>query len=102
MLKPDAGGSAFSVETQNFPVLALRYFPAGAWARPDSPKWQSEVLTMATVSQSATVRPPVHFTGRGGIVDKYFCDLALESGAESSGVDVLSSAEVEGQIRTVN
>jgi len=27
---------------------------------------------MATVSQSATVRPPVHFTGRGGIVDKYF------------------------------
>ncbi len=27
---------------------------------------------MATVSQSATVRPAVHFTGRGGFVDKYF------------------------------
>ena len=27
---------------------------------------------MATVSQSARVRPAVHFTGRGGLVDKYF------------------------------
>ena len=27
---------------------------------------------MATVSQSASVHPGVHFTGRGGFVDKYF------------------------------
>ena len=27
---------------------------------------------MATVSQSASVNPAVHFTGRGGFVDKYF------------------------------
>ena len=27
---------------------------------------------MATVSQSATVHPAVHFTGRNGLVDKYF------------------------------
>jgi hypothetical protein len=51
----------------------LRYFPAGvSGAARIFQKSQSEVLKMATVSQSANVRPAVHFTGRNGLVDKYF------------------------------
>ena len=54
-------------------MLALRYFPdsvsdAGGVCQES----ENEVLTMATVSQSARVRPGVHFTGRNGLVDKYF------------------------------
>jgi hypothetical protein len=51
----------------------LRYFPAGVLAAArNSQESESEILTMATVSQSANARRAVHFSGRNGLVDKYF------------------------------
>ena len=55
-------------------MLPLPYFPAGvAGISSRFPnESETEVLPMASLSQTTVARPYTHITGRNGLVDKYF------------------------------